>query len=287
MSSSKDIIPWEPYKAAVNSNKKFKMKNLQQGDLVKYKIETDLIKFNDQRPGHEFNDFDFNLIENPSLPNALEKNFYKNNIKRSMSTNLAKNFTQDGKEGPNFIDARFYTDFNLMKLANQLKKKSMTNIENKPVNIVGPMLEKKVSDNFKAESTRIWKNQSENYQARINYLEEQIKGINEQLQIQTEVNAELKKLLVAAIGGEDMEYKIERLVKDKQRYEIEIKCKTNTINRLEEEIEQVSIQCDLWRSKFLASKLLSEENSTWLVKIISFMFFILFYLYQKRDFKKR
>lgn len=263
MSSSKDSIPWEPYKAAVNSRKKFKMKDLQQGDLIKYEIETDLIKFNKQRPGHDFDEFDFSLFGNSSLQNDLDSNFYKNNIKRSMSTNLAKNFTQDGKEGPNFIDARFYTDFNLMKLANQLKKKSMTKIENKPVNIVGPMFEKNFPDTPKSDSARIWKNQSENYQARINYLEEQIKGINEQLQIQTEVNVELKKLLVAAIGGEDMEYKIERLVKDKQRYEIELKSKTNTISRLEEEIEQVSIQCDLWRSKFLASKLLSEENSTW------------------------
>ncbi|RNA16628.1 golgin-45 [Brachionus plicatilis] len=264
-SSSNEIIPWEPYKAAVNTKKKFKMKDLQPGDLIKYKTDTDLDEFNRKRPGHQFDDFDFKSIESPSFQQSMDSVLSKHDFKRSLSTNLAKHFSQDGKEGPNFIDARFYTDTNFMKLANQLKKKSMTKIENKPVNIVGPMIDKKITDPFKADldSSRIWKNQCENYQSRIDYLEEQIKGINEQLQVQTEVNAELKKLLVAAIGGEDMQYKIERLVSDKQRFEIELKSKTNFIDKLEEEVEQVSIQCDLWRSKFLASKLLAEENSTW------------------------
>lgn len=261
MSISKEPIPWEPYKAAVSSKKNFKMKDLDKRNLVRYKIDTDLEKFNNERPGHEFDDFDFK--QNEILLNKHRLDDAGSNLKRSMSTNLAKHFTEDGKVGPNFIDARFYTDVNFMKLSNQLKNRSLASVEKKPINVVGPIIDKKASDVAKADSSGVWKKQWDNYQTRIDYLEEQIKGINEQLQIQTEVNAELKKLLVAAIGGEDMQYKIERLVKDKQRYEIELKSKTTIINKLEEEIEQVSIQCDLWRSKFLASKLLAEENSTW------------------------
>lgn len=114
-----------------------------------------------------------------------------------------------------------------------------------------------------SNSIKLWKAQCEQYEARIDYLENQMKGINEQLQIQTQVNAELKKMLIASIGGEDMQYKLERLINDKQRYEFELENKAKSIEKLTEEIEQISIQCDLWRSKFLASKLLCEDNSTW------------------------
>ncbi|CAF0910868.1 unnamed protein product [Brachionus calyciflorus] len=270
MSSLNQIeVPWEPYKAAINSKKSKNRTNFETGNLIRYKIDTDLNKFNNQRPGYQFDEFDFKLIDTNSIQETLNEVIKRNESKNSLSTNLAKELIKDGRECPNFIDARFYTDAHFLKLSNQLKKKSIKEIEkkvHKPVNIVGPMVEKKISEQtprIDSNSLKIWKTQCENYQSRIDYLEEQIKGINEQLQIQTEVNAELKKLLVAAIGGEDMQYKMERLVNDKQRYEFELNSKTQLIQKLEEEIEQVSIQCDLWRSKFLASKLLAEENATW------------------------
>ena len=78
-----------------------------------------------------------------------------------------------------------------------------------------------------------------------------MKGFYEQLQIQTQVNAELKKMLVASIGGEDMQYKLERLINDKQRYEYELTNITKDKEKLIEDLEQTRIQCDLWRSKFL------------------------------------
>lgn len=87
-------------------------------------------------------------------------------------------------------------------------------------------------------------------------------GIHEHLQIQTQVNAELKKLLVASMG-EDMQYKIERLVSDKERLTYEVSKNRDTISKLNEEIEQCSIKCDLWRSKFLACRLMSDEATTW------------------------
>lgn len=87
--------------------------------------------------------------------------------------------------------------------------------------------------------------------------------MQEQLSIQTQVNQELKKMLVAAIGGEDMQYRLERLVNDKQRFEIELASNAKQMERMSEQIEQISIQCDLWRSKFLASKMMADELSTW------------------------
>lgn len=270
MSSSAQSVPWEPYKAAINAKKSLKItNNFETRNLIKYKIDTDLEKFNNQRPGFQFDEFDFKLIDNANLHESLTEVLKRNENRKSLSTNLAKEFVNDGKEGPHFVDARFYTDAHFIKLANQLKKKSMKDIEpkpSKPVNVVGPMIEKKnleQSPRVDSNSLKIWKSQCESYQSRINYLEEQIKGINEQLQIQTEVNAELKKLLVAAVGGEEMQYKMERLVNDKQRYEFELESKAQLIEKLEEQVEQISIQCDLWRSKFLASKLLAEENATW------------------------
>lgn len=88
------------------------------------------------------------------------------------------------------------------------------------------------------------------------------KGIYENLQIQTQVNAELKKLLVASVG-EDIQYKLERLVNDKHRLAYEQEINAKQAEKLSEEIEQCSIKCDLWRSKFLACRLMSDEALTW------------------------
>ena len=87
-------------------------------------------------------------------------------------------------------------------------------------------------------------------------------GMHEHLQIQTQVNAELKNMLIASMG-EDIQYKIERLVSDKERLSYEVNTNRDTINKMNEEIEQCSIKCDLWRSKFLACRLMSDEASTW------------------------
>jgi hypothetical protein len=114
-----------------------------------------------------------------------------------------------------------------------------------------------------SDNETLSKSLKDKYESRIDYLENQLIGMNEQLECQTQVNAELKTLLVASIGDDNMQYKIERLVKDKQRYEIELKSNNGIVQSLNEDIEQLSIQCDLWRSKFLASKLLIDEISSW------------------------
>ncbi|CAF1104041.1 unnamed protein product [Didymodactylos carnosus] len=85
-------------------------------------------------------------------------------------------------------------------------------------------------------------------------------GLKEQLDLQTQVNCELKKLLVASVGN-DFQYKLERLLRDKSRYEIEIQTLTQKINNLLEDIEKLMIQCDLWKTKAAASRVLFDEIS--------------------------
>lgn len=253
--SGKTPPPWEPYKAATTStsiippNPDSLLACFKREGLVKYKVATDLNEFNSSRPGSQFDESDLSSI-------------------------LDRQQNDESK----FMDARFYTDASFMKLANQLKNRlnhstSPTNSNNttpnKPVNVVGPYIPKKSSDaessssKLASNSTSRMSSHQESYERQIQYLEAQLQGMQEQLSIQTQVNQELKKMLVAAIGGEDMQYRLERLVNDKLRFELELTNNTKSIDKMSEQIEQISIQCDLWRSKFLASKMMADELSTW------------------------
>jgi hypothetical protein len=89
-------------------------------------------------------------------------------------------------------------------------------------------------------------------------LQEENAGLKQQLEIQTQVNAELKKLLVASVGT-DFQYRLERLLRDKARYELEIQILTAKINDLLEQIEKLTIQCDIHQSKSAASRVLIDE----------------------------
>lgn len=230
-------VPWEPYKAATTKKGKSSSQlSLDKNDLIRYNVKTDMKLFNAQRPGYQFDDSDVN-------------------------------FVQKANDSGSFIDARFYTDFQFLKLADELKNKCLeqntpvaTRVS-KPVNVVGPM--NKISKALDTEEPmKVSKSQMNKYEKKIGYLEDQMKGIYENLQIQTQVNAELKKLLVASVG-DDIQYKIERLVNDKHRLAYELENNAKHTDKLSEEIEQCSIKCDLWRSKFLACRLMSDEASTW------------------------
>ena len=148
MSSYK--VPWEPYKAAIadvdtkkntnynhefisfnsiNLNNSILTESINKDSLVKYKIDTDLELFNAQRPGYQFNDTDIKLL-NQNQSNKPHSSFQENL----------------NNQVPEFKDARFYTDFHFLKLANELKAKCLENSEdklksnnflNKPVNVVG------------------------------------------------------------------------------------------------------------------------------------------------------
>ncbi|EHB18760.1 Golgin-45 [Heterocephalus glaber] len=83
-------------------------------------------------------------------------------------------------------------------------------------------------------------------------------GLSNQLRVQTEVNRELKKLLVASVG-DDLQYHFERLAREKNQLILENEALSRNTAQLSEQLERMSIQCDVWRSKFLASRVMAEE----------------------------
>lgn len=72
------------------------------------------------------------------------------------------------------------------------------------------------------------------------------------------VNRELKKLLVASVG-DDLQYHFERLAREKNQLILENEALGRNTAQLSEQLERMSIQCDVWRSKFLASRVMADE----------------------------
>ncbi|CAO2637529.1 Blzf1 [Lemmus lemmus] len=83
-------------------------------------------------------------------------------------------------------------------------------------------------------------------------------GLSNQLRVQTEINRELKKLLVASVG-DDPQYHFERLAREKNQLILENEALGRNTAQLSEQLERMSIQCDVWRSKFLASRVMADE----------------------------
>ncbi|XP_020729818.2 golgin-45 isoform X2 [Odocoileus virginianus] len=83
-------------------------------------------------------------------------------------------------------------------------------------------------------------------------------GLSNQLRVQSEVNRELKKLLVASVG-DDLQYHFERVAREKNQLILENEALGRNIAQLSEQLERMSIQCDVWRSKFLASRVMADE----------------------------
>ncbi|XP_027012009.2 golgin-45 [Tachysurus fulvidraco] len=83
-------------------------------------------------------------------------------------------------------------------------------------------------------------------------------GLSNQLRVQTEVNRELKKLLVASVG-DDLQYHFERMSREKNQLILENEVLCRNLAHTAEQLERMSIQCDVWRSKFLASRVMAEE----------------------------
>jgi len=77
--------------------------------------------------------------------------------------------------------------------------------------------------------------------------------LEKQLELQVQVNGELKNLLVAAVG-EDMETRVNCLAEDKQHLAQKLINAANNLSTHQEQVEWLASQCEVWRSKFLASR---------------------------------
>ncbi|KAH8276713.1 hypothetical protein KR044_003679 [Drosophila immigrans] len=83
-----------------------------------------------------------------------------------------------------------------------------------------------------------------------------------QHKFQTQVNGELKSLLVASVG-EDLQTKVNVLTEDKVQLARALLDTANNLTTHTEQIEFLANQCEVWRSKFLASSVMVEELARW------------------------
>ena len=92
----------------------------------------------------------------------------------------------------------------------------------------------------------------------IQSLKEKLDQSDKQLKIQTKVNEEVKRLLVASVG-EDIEARVDFLTQDKARLAADVLEYNNRIAVDWEKKEELGVEKDVWRSKFLASTVIVEE----------------------------
>lgn len=109
-----------------------------------------------------------------------------------------------------------------------------------------------------SEPLQEYRNTLEKLQSSERRLLQDKEGLSNQLRVQTEVNRELKKLLVASVG-DDLQYHFERLAREKNHLILENETLCRNLSHTAEQLERMSIQCDVWRSKFLASRVMAEE----------------------------
>ncbi|XP_068624562.1 golgin-45 [Battus philenor] len=82
--------------------------------------------------------------------------------------------------------------------------------------------------------------------------------LKEQLKQQVQVNKELKTMLVASMG-EDLEIQVQSLNEDKKHLANALLNSAQHLSTHQEQTEWLAGQCEVWRSKFLASSLMVEE----------------------------
>ena len=68
-----------------------------------------------------------------------------------------------------------------------------------------------------------------------------------------QINAELKKLLVASLG-DDMHHNVEMLVRQRTQLSSEVDGYCQKIHDNQENLDKMSIMADMWRSKYIASR---------------------------------
>ena len=86
--------------------------------------------------------------------------------------------------------------------------------------------------------------------------------LESRLKIQTDINKELKRLLVASMGN-DLQHCLNHIAEEKATISQDLDTSLQRLADNYEEIDRVSIECDIWRSKFLASRLMIDELASW------------------------
>ena len=90
--------------------------------------------------------------------------------------------------------------------------------------------------------------------------------LESRLTLQTNVNKELKRLLVASMGS-DLQHRLNQIAEEKATIAQDLDTSLQQLADNHEEIDRVSIECDIWRSKFLASRLMIDELAGWKAEV--------------------
>lgn len=98
--------------------------------------------------------------------------------------------------------------------------------------------------------------------AELKKIKEERDYLQSQLKFQVQVNSELKALLVASVG-EDLQTRVNVLTEDKLQLAKALLDTANNLTTHTEQIEFLASQCEVWRSKFLASSVMVEELARW------------------------
>ena len=90
--------------------------------------------------------------------------------------------------------------------------------------------------------------------------------LESRLKLQTDVNKELKRLLVASIGS-NLQHRLNQIAQEKATISNDLDVSLQQLVENHEELDRVSIECDIWRSKFLASRLMIDELAGWKAEV--------------------
>lgn len=107
-----------------------------------------------------------------------------------------------------------------------------------------------------------YESEKQKYEKEIAELKRERGYYENQLKFQAQVNSELKNLLIASVG-EDLQTKVNLLTEDKLFLARALVNSSEHLTNHSEEIEFLSGQSEVWRSKFLASSLMVEELARW------------------------
>lgn len=82
--------------------------------------------------------------------------------------------------------------------------------------------------------------------------------LEQKVKFLTEANRELKRLLIASLGA-DLKHQMEQIINEKAVITCDLDLSLKQLAENLEIVDKVSIDCDVWRSKFFASRLMIDE----------------------------
>lgn len=107
-----------------------------------------------------------------------------------------------------------------------------------------------------------WQEECSVLETKLKELKAENEQLESQLKYQAQVNGDLKNLLVAAVG-EDLETRVHILTEDKLQLARALLNSAQKLSTHQEQTEWLAGQCEVWRSKFLASSIMVEELAKW------------------------